>query len=444
MQQSRTPFFAKCAAILIGVPILVLSYASGPPERRTGAPGDSTCAESGCHTGTAVNASGNQIEVTFAEGSRYTPGQRQRITVRITDPRTVHGFQMSSRLASNERNGQAGTFSNVQGTIIICEDGRTRSADGTCPATAPLEFIEHSQPNPTNTFQVDWTAPATNVGDVRFFVAANAANGNGQNTGDRIYTANFTLSPAAAGGERPAISQGGVVDAFIRQPGLASGTWIEIYGQNLAPTQRDWTGAPEFTEGRLPTTLNGVSVTVNNRPAAISFISSGQVNALIPADEATGDVAVVVTTAAGASAPITIRKAAISPAPYAPFRQNDRAFVTLVENSSGAILGKPGVEPRAARAARPGDVVQLYALGLGATNPALVTDRLLTSPAALVNSPVVRINDVQAEVLGAALVSPGLYQINLRVPEVPNGDHPFVLDVAGSRSPTNVFITIQR
>src|SRR5262249_14970006 len=50
----------------------------------------------------------------------------------------------------------------------------------------------------TGTFTVNWTAPASaSVGTVRFNLAGNAANGDGNNTGDFIYTRVDKVSPAA-------------------------------------------------------------------------------------------------------------------------------------------------------------------------------------------------------------------------------------------------------
>lgn len=438
MQRSRKILLAKIATVFSVIPALIYANIDGAPPRSTGAPGDGTCANAGCHVGTAVNGGGGNVQVTYSGGASYTPGQAGTFTVTITDSAAqAYGFQASARLVSNLNGGQAGTFTAAQGSRVECEDGRALP----CRDTAPVQFITHASRSTSREFTFSWTPPATNVGDVRIYVAGNAANRNDQPTGDRIYTANLTLTPAAGGGNAPAISDGGIVDAFTRQTAIASGTWIEIYGQNLAPTQRDWTGA--IVNGVLPTTLEGVTVTINHQPAPISFISSGQVNALVPADSSTGNVQVVVRTAAGESTPRTINKTAIAPAVYAPFKQGDRSFVSLVDNATGAIYGKPGVETRAQRAVRPGDVVQLYALGLGPTNPALVTDRV-PSASQLVNAPTVRFGDVPAEVLGSALVGPGLYQINLRAPAAPDGDLPFTLTIGGVSTPNNVYITVQR
>src|SRR5262245_26582135 len=206
--QSKRIFVAKCVAILSVIPTLVYSFASGPEPRKTGAPGDQTCAQATCHVGTEVNSNGNKIEVTFEGSANYVPGQRQRITIRVTEPRNgatgVFGFQMTARLASNETNGQAGRFTTAEAnTFVQCNDGSPRDSaplNGTCREGQTVEFIQHAATKQTGEWVVDWTPPATDMGPVRFYVASNVANGNGQNTGDKIYTSNFTLTPSAGGG----------------------------------------------------------------------------------------------------------------------------------------------------------------------------------------------------------------------------------------------------
>jgi uncharacterized protein (TIGR03437 family) len=294
------------------------------------------------------------------------------------------------------------------------------------------------------TFEFNWTPPAEATGEITVYVAANAANGNGQNSGDTIYTSNLKLTAAQSGGTLPSISDGGVGDAFTYQKGVASGAWIAIFGQNLASTTRNWDGSPEFQENRLPLSLDGVSVAINDKPAPVFFISSGQVNALAPLDDATGDVRVVVKNANGESMPATAQKRALLPALYAPFGQGDKLFVTGVENATGAILGKPGVESRATRAFRPGDIVQFYATGLGATDPQIPVDQVVSQPAQVVETVEMYIDETEVEVLGAVLQASGLYQINARIPDVPDGDHTVRIEVGGAESSENVSITIQR
>lgn len=72
------------------------------------------------------------------------------------------------------------------------------------------------------------------------------------------------------------------------QPGVASGAWITIFGQNLAPVTRTWEAAKEIVNGKLPVSLDGVSVSINNKPAFVYFIGPTQINVQAPSDDAVG------------------------------------------------------------------------------------------------------------------------------------------------------------
>ncbi|MBI4907047.1 MAG: hypothetical protein HY820_25700 [Acidobacteria bacterium] len=247
-----------CVAVTVA-PVLLYAYASGPDPRKTGAPGDGLCSESGCHVGTA-NSGGGRVEIVFPSGLTYSPGVRQRLQVRITDATArVYGFQATARLASNLSAGQAGDFTTADtSTQILCEDGQLKPAAG-CRAGANVQFIEHTRAASTGNFSFDWTPPATNAGNVRLYVAANAANGNGlADSNDKIYTANYTLAPATTTTPPPT----GISSALSQ---IADGTgWkTTIVLSNLdtvpAPyTLRFWKG--DGTAQTFPLGANGAAV----------------------------------------------------------------------------------------------------------------------------------------------------------------------------------------
>jgi uncharacterized protein (TIGR03437 family) len=446
--QSRKIFAAKCATIL-AVPVLLFAVAGGPEPRKTGAPGDTTCAQATCHIGTAVNANGNKIEATFAGGTNYIPGQTQRITLRITEPARIYGFQMTSRLGSDEANGQAGRFATAEaGTVVLCNDGSSRDRaplNGTCRAGQTVEFIEHTQPKSAGEFIIDWAAPATDVGPVKFYVAMNAANGDGQNTGDKIYTADFTLTPSAGGGgPRPAIRSDGVVNGASFTAGIQSGSWVTIFGSDLAPATRTWNAQTEIVGGVLPTELDGVKVNIGGKAAAVYFISPTQLNVQAPDDIGTGNVPVEVITAGGTSAAVTAQARTAAPA-FFMFDPENRKYLAAV-HADGTFLGRAGLFPTlTTRPARPGDVILLFGTGFGATNPPVQSGRVFNGAAPLITVPTVRINNVPAQVQFAGLSGAGLYQLNVVVPDVPNGDQAVVAELPGGLSTqANSFITIQR
>ena len=98
-----------------------------------------------------------------------------------------------------------------------------RGSGSRTPASAPDRELPVRRHLPFS-----WTAPATDVGPVTFYVAANAANNNGNNQGDQIYNTKVTLTPAAV--PTPTISSNGVVNGANFKPGISPGSWISILG----------------------------------------------------------------------------------------------------------------------------------------------------------------------------------------------------------------------
>jgi uncharacterized protein (TIGR03437 family) len=91
--------------------------------------------------------------------------------------------------------------------------------------------------------------------------------------------------------------------------------------------------------------------------------------------------------------------------------------------------------------AAPGDIISIYGTGFGDTNPSYAPGVFASPPPvpfpALTNTVVVSIGGVTvqpADILyaGLAFDAPGLYQINVRVPEVPDGDQLIFVRVGGS------------
>ena len=448
MQRSSTIFMAKCVTILAVIPAVILASASGPEARHTGAPGDlGTC--TACHAGQA-NPTGGSVQITAAEGSTYTPGQKQRMTVTITDTGAtarLYGFQATARLASNLSRGQAGTLtpSNSE-TKVVCEDDR----NAPCRTEAPLQFIEHSQAKSGNTYEFDWTPPASaDAGPVTFYVAGNAANGNGQNTGDRIFTANITLTPGgASSGPKPAIqSSNGVQNGATFENNMVAGSWTTIKGTDLAQNTRIWLGS-DFVNGAAPTELDGVKVNIDGKPAAVYFISPTQINVQAPdLGGKTGNVPVEVITRNGTSNTATGNVLSAAPG-WFMFDPENRKYIAGT-HADGTFLGKPGLFGSAltTRAAKPGDTIILYGANFGPTNPAMPTARAVDALSPLVATPTVTVGGMNAQISygGAAPNFIGTYQFNIVVPDVPNGDQPVVVTLPGAaRTQENAFITIQR
>ncbi len=249
---------------------------------------------------------------------------------------------------------------------------------------------------------------------------------------------------AGPGGSLPAISAGGVLHGASFRPGITSGTWVSILGTNLSNMSRSWQ-ASDFVDGRLPTSLDGVRVNINGRPAFVYFISPTQINVLAPDDPTEGFVPVEVITVNGRSNTITAQKVRLAPA-FFLFDPGGRRYPAAV-HPDGAFLAPAGLFPGgfSHRPARPNDLVLLYGTGCGPTNPATPSDRVVAVPSPLARTASVTVGGRTAEVLFAGVVGSGLCQVNVRIPDgVADGDQGVTLTIDGVNAPSGVFIPVRR
>ena len=143
-------------------------------------------------------------------------------------------------------------------------------------------------------------------------------------------------APVLAG---PSIQPGGVVSAsgYGDFSSIAPGSWVEIYGSNLAADSRPW-NASDFVQLNAPTSLDGTSVTIGGQAAFVGYISPAQVNVEAPSNLPAGPLPLIVTTAAGASAAYTVTVNATAPGLLAPasFSIGGKQYVVAILSGTGA------------------------------------------------------------------------------------------------------------
>jgi uncharacterized protein (TIGR03437 family) len=241
----------------------------------------------------------------------------------------------------------------------------------------------------------------------------------------------------------PSIFQGGIAPAYSTVATIQPGEWVSIYGTNLASSTATW-------DGGFPTFLGDTFVAIDGKPAYLSCVSPTQIDLQAPDDTATGPVPVVVTTATG-SFTSTVTLAQFAPS-FFLLDSKHVAGIILRSNGSGAygggsydILGPTGNSlgyPTVA--AKAGDVVELFSVGLGPTNPTVPAGQAFSGAAQTTNLVNLLINKVNVIPSFAGLSGAGLYQINLTVPAgLGTGDVTLVATVGGAETPPNVVISLQ-
>ncbi|HTB10404.1 MAG TPA: choice-of-anchor V domain-containing protein [Bryobacteraceae bacterium] len=476
MKNRRTRIWLAVGAFAVLVPLALLAYEYGPDPRYTGAPGDNqlACANSGCHTGLAaggpINKGGGGVTATFSSGTTYTPGGPPiTITVTVTDPVNIHyGFQMTARPESNLSQGQAGDFTAGTHQLVICDDGSVKSAKG-CPSSTPVEFIEHDYPAgsqvSTTPYTFTWTPPATNIGNVHFYVAGNAVNGNLQaDAGDHVYTNSFVLTPAVAftctNTTAPVITSVDSASGYGGYNYFASGTWLEIKGSNLADASDprltaatnpgQWTSA-DFNGSNAPTSLDGISVSVNGKAAYVWYLSTGQLNVQAPEDTATGSVAITVTNCKATSSAIMFTRRALAPGFLAPsnYTANGTQYMVATFQSDGAYVLNTATGASfglISRPAKPGDGIILYGIGFGDVTPAILPGVIAGASNTLVNPVTISFGSTQVSTpayQGLAGGFVGLYEFYITVPSgLANGDYQINVTQNGTTVPQTMSLTV--
>ena len=245
---------------------------------------------------------------------------------------------------------------------------------------------------------------------------------------------------AQSSGSGPYYTAQSIANSASGVAGLyAPNTFVTIYGTNLAYTTASLT-ATDVSGGMLPTVLGGtgVHVLINNIPANIYYVSPTQVNLLIPTSLAPGPAVLLLTVDAldGPAIPIMLQNAAPS------FFQSDAPTVLGIHLNGSTIT--------AASPAKAGEIVVLFASGLGPTNPAAIPDQIPQAAASVtpISSFSMLINGVAVDprqILYAGVVPTfaGLFQINVQLPGTLTANPQLQIGYAGILSPVGRVLPLQ-
>jgi len=231
------------------------------------------------------------------------------------------------------------------------------------------------------------------------------------------------VDPGPVNPNGPAISSGGVVSAssFGAFTSVSPGSWIEIYGSNLAGGTRSWAGS-DFNGINAPVSLDGTSVMIGGKSAFIDYISPLQVNALVSSDTPLGAQQMTITTAQGVSAAYNITVNAVEPGLLAPpsFKVGGVQYAVAIFSDGAYALPTGAIAGLNSRPAKPGDVLVLYGVGFGSVTPSSPAGQIVQQQNALAQPFQMAVGGVTANVPydGLAPSYTGLYQFNLTVPAI--------------------------
>ena len=251
------------------------------------------------------------------------------------------------------------------------------------------------------------------------------------NAGDRdAFIAKITDQPP--GTPTPTLPADSVVNGASFRPAtdpngaIAPGAIVAIFGMNLAGNTLLAGDVP------LPTTLGETSVTFNDIPAPLFFVSGTQINAQVPFELMTGAGSVTVQVKRGNVSVASAGIAAVSPGIFTLNQQG---------TGDGAILHADDFQPVSESApAQPGECLAIFCTGLGPVQPEVASGDVAPTAEPLartVSLPMVNIAGIAADVTFSGLAPGfvGLYQVNVQVPlGVPSGTQDVEIIINGVSS----------
>jgi uncharacterized protein (TIGR03437 family) len=380
----------------------------------------------------------------------YRPNQTQTIRVTVQHPEAQRwGFQLTARLASDPSK-KAGVFTQTEAINVRCDNPAPNSRGDEPPCGDRVEFASHNQSSNTGgeggakTFEVQWTAPSTDVGDVIFYAAGNASNNSGNNQGDRIYNTQVRIENegSCALTQKPTLR--GVGNAATSDAALSLNTLISLYGMNFAVSGTDRPAdLGVIRDNKFPKELACVAVEVAGQRVPITYVSPGQINAQLPTVTQTGSTAVRVIANPGRPNEIASDTATVTLQNYSPalLLFGGQTVAARVAGEA-TVIADPSVV-QGARPARPGEVVELYGTGLGPTEPVFQAGEIFPGQP-------VRLRDPVTVMVGGTTLTPesvlyaggapqlisGVYQLNIRLPAtLATGNVPVRISVGGVMSP---------
>lgn len=161
------------------------------------------CQITGCHVGNPVNDPNGSFNIsTNIPSSGWDAGQTYDITVNINYPnKDVFGFKIASW--GDVDSASVGSFSLTDTSLQLQSSGIFNFAN---EQVGELNYVTHTRAPEaiisttpgTRSWTFQWIAPSTQDQNVKFYAAGNAANGNGQTTGDFIYYTERSIGDGGA------------------------------------------------------------------------------------------------------------------------------------------------------------------------------------------------------------------------------------------------------
>jgi uncharacterized protein (TIGR03437 family) len=342
------------------------------------------------------------------------------LAIPVTAPRLTTASVAGATLTVNGTNFAQGASALLNGTVLTTSFVNSKQLTATVPAGAIM--------------------PST-----VYYVSVNTPGSGGGLTDPVIVSTGPTIYPNGLENAAGPVSVTNDSAANSFAVGLAPGTFTALYGSQLAP-------ATTVATAPYPTSLGGVKVLVNGTQAPIYFVSSSQIDFVMPWATAGTQASIQVVTSAGTSNTVTA-PIQVAPQIFATNQQGSGQGAALIAGTS-TIVAPTGMFPGSRPAAK-GEYISIYATGLGAVQnqpadgaPATGLSPTLAQPQVLIGCPganqAVGLCSAPVQFIGLAPGFVGLYQVNVQIPSgaLSGSQVPIQLSLSGAGGRPSNIVTI--
>ncbi len=247
----------------------------------------------------------------------------------------------------------------------------------------------------------------------------------------------LATSLCAQDANAPNYTAAGIVNGASFTTGLAPNTIVSIFGTNLSWNTTPLTSS-DMRGGVMPTTLGNVEVYFEGWPAYLYYVSPLQINLLVPSSLLPGTFQMWVSRQ-GTRGPIV--NVILQNAAPALFQTSSGAAIATHQDWSVISSDAP---------AKAGELITLWATGLGATDP-----QLLDGAAPIAAQWLSQLIQFDVWINGAAVppnailyagVAPGyagLYQVDVQLPDPLPANPEIRVGFAGTMSPAGITLAAQ-
>jgi uncharacterized protein (TIGR03437 family) len=220
---------------------------------------------------------------------------------------------------------------------------------------------------------------------------------------------------------------------------VAPGELVSIFGNGIGPA------APQQLtldgQGKVTTSLGGVSVSFDGIAAPMLYAAAGQINAVVPFGVASSRTVVRVAASGGRTFTVSLPVSAAAPA----------VFTTTASGSGqGAILNSDLSVNSAAHPAARGTTIAIYATGMGTLDPEVADGTVIAGGSLPMSHAAVSVTiGGQAATVTYQGAAPGLVagvmQINAQVPAgvAPGAAVPVMVSASGAAGLNAVTLAVQ-